>query len=66
MVEIRDHTGKVRVTVEARISRSQTVPENTSLIERETVWFEMTEAMMKDLNSTLEEQIRLHMKNWLR
>ena len=66
LAEIRDENGDVRVKVESRVSRSQTVPENTSLIKRETVWFEMTEAMMKDLNKTLEKQIRIHMKSWVR
>ena len=66
MAEIRDETGKVRVTVESRVSRSRTVPENMSLIKRETVWFEMAEAMMADLNTTLENQIRIHMKSWIR
>jgi hypothetical protein len=66
MAEIRDETGKVRVRVESRVSRSRTVPENMSLIKRETVWFEMAEAMMADLNTTLENQIRIHMKSWIR
>ncbi|MEE2995843.1 MAG: hypothetical protein VX700_01740 [Pseudomonadota bacterium] len=66
VAEIRDETGNVRVTVESRASRSRTVPENLSLMQRETVWFEMAEAMMSDLNIALESQIRIHMKNWIR
>ena len=66
MAEIRDETGRVRVTVESTAKRTRSVSENISLIEREKVWFEMTEAMMADLNTALENQIRIHMKDWIR
>jgi hypothetical protein len=66
MAEIRDEAGNVRVTVESTAKRSRTVSENISLIEREKVWFEMTEAMMSDLNMALENQMRIHMKAWIR
>jgi hypothetical protein len=66
MAEIRDEAGNVRVTVESKAKRSRTVSENISLIEREKVWFEMTEAMMSDLNMALENQMRIHMKAWIR
>jgi len=36
------------------------------LIEREKIWFEMTETMMSDLNTALEKQVRIHMKEWIR
>ena len=66
MAEIRDEAGNVRVTVESTATRSRSVSENISLIEREKVWFEMTESMMTDLNKALENQIRIHMKDWIR
>ncbi|MGB0631832.1 MAG: hypothetical protein ACPGRZ_14170 [Alphaproteobacteria bacterium] len=66
MAEIRDEASNVRVTVESTAKRSRSVSENISLIEREKVWFEMTEAMMSDLNTALENQIRIHMKDWIR
>ena len=66
MAEIRDEAGNVRVTVESTATRSRSVSENISLIEREKVWFEMTESMMTDLNTALENQIRIHMKDWIR
>ena len=65
-VEIRDEVGNSRATVETIVSRSQTVPENIPLNQREKVWFRMTEAMMSDLNAALEKQIRIHMKEWIR
>lgn len=66
MVELRDAAGNVRVTVESTAKRSRSVSENVSLIEREKIWFEMTETMMSDLNTALENQVRIHMKEWIR
>ena len=66
MVEVRDARGNVRVSAESTAKRSRSVSENISLNEREKVWFSMTEAMMADLNTALENQIRIHMKEWLR
>jgi hypothetical protein len=65
-VEIRDANGDLRVTAESTAKRSRSVSENISLNGREKVWFEMTEAMMGDLNTSLEAQIRKHMNRWLR
>ena len=66
MVELRDATGNVRVTVESTAKRSRSVSENISLNDREKIWFEMTESMMADLNTALENQVRIHMKEWIR
>jgi len=66
MVEVRDQVGKVRVTAESIAKRSESVSENISLSERQKVWFRMTEAMMVDLNASLEKQVRIHMKDWIR
>lgn len=66
VVEVRDAQGNVRVTAESTAKRSRSVSENISLNEREKVWFSMTESMMADLNTALENQIRIHMKDWLR
>ena len=66
MVELRDAAGNVRVTAESTAKRSRSVSENVSLIEREKIWFEMTETMMSDLNTALENQVRMHMKEWIR
>lgn len=65
-VEVRDGQGNVRVSAESTAKRSRSVSENISLNEREKVWFAMTETMMSDLNTALENQIRIHMKEWLR
>ena len=65
-VEIRDANGDLRVTAESTAKRSRSVSENISLNGREKVWFEMTEAMMGDLNTSLAAQIHNHMNRWLR
>ncbi len=66
MVELRDANGNVRVTAESTAKRSRSVSENLSLNDREKIWFEITEKMMADLNTALERQIRIHMKEWIR
>ena len=43
--------------VSSRAQRSRTVAEDVTLNDREKLWFEMTEAMMNDLNASLERQI---------
>lgn len=53
-------------SVSSRAERRRTVPENISLADREKVWFEMTEAMMNDINASLERQIRDNFGPWLR
>jgi hypothetical protein len=38
--------------------RSITVPEDASLNERERTWYELTEKLMNDMNTQLEETLR--------
>ena len=66
MVELRDPNGNVRVRAESTAKHSRSVSEHISLNDREKIWFELTETMMADLNTTLENQIRIHMKEWIR
>jgi hypothetical protein len=47
-----------RAMVSSRATRSRTVPEDITLNDREKVWFELTEAVMNDLNASLEKQIQ--------
>ncbi len=49
---------QVQGTARAEARRSVTVPEDISLREREAVWYKLTEDVMKDLDSQLEETIR--------
>jgi hypothetical protein len=51
--------------VSSRAQRSRTVPEDVTLNDREKVWFEMTEALMNDLNASLERQIYYNMGDFV-
>lgn len=56
-VEAASRTTGQRVMVSARVQRSRSVAEDITLNDREKTWFEMTEALMNDLNAALERQI---------
>lgn len=57
--------GAVEGTVTAQVDRVETIGENASIAERETLWFTMTEAMGRDLNAQMERQIRTHLLRYL-
>lgn len=52
-------------TAVARAERSQTIAEDATLTQRETLWFEMTEKLMRDFDRTFETQIRKHLAAFL-
>ena len=58
--------GRNLATVTSRATRSTTTAEDLTLLEREKVWFRLTEAMMNDINASLERQIKDHFANWIR
>jgi len=64
-IDILAGDGREAASVAARAERRRTVPENITLLGREKVWFEMTEAMMNDLNASLERQIQENFGRWL-
>jgi hypothetical protein len=64
-IEIVHNDGR-RGVVSARTNRSRTVPESVSLQERDTVWYQMTETMIRDLDATLESQIRENLRSLVR
>lgn len=65
-IEIIGPHGRQLASVQSKANRSRTIPENITVTDREEVWFRMAEAMMNDLNLSLERQIRNHFKRWLR
>lgn len=65
-MEIVGADGQVRATVESVAKRSRTVSESISAHGREEAWFAMTEALMADMDRSLEAQVREHFKAWLR
>ena len=52
--------------VTASVNRSQTVAEDMSLNERETVWFQMTESAMRELDEKLEAAIKDKLQPFVR
>ncbi len=60
MLEIFDDRGFRRTFASARVSRSRTAPEDASINERERVWFELIEALMRDFDAEMEKNIRAH------
>ncbi len=64
-LEIIDAMGVVRGRARARATRTQTVREDASINARETVWFEMTEALMGDFNAEMEKNIRAYLSDWM-
>ena len=46
--------------------RVRTVAEDTTLADREKVWFEMTEALMRRVDKELDSQVRRHMSEFIR
>jgi hypothetical protein len=65
-IAILDEAGRQSGAVVSRAQRSKSVPENISLYDREKTWFDMVEAMMNDINASLETQIKKHLGASLR
>jgi hypothetical protein len=64
-IQILAPCGRELAAVSSRATRSRTVPENVTLAEREKIWFAITEALMNDLNGSLEQQVRQHFSRWI-
>ncbi|MBI4184650.1 MAG: hypothetical protein HY521_11715 [Proteobacteria bacterium] len=65
MLEILSERGTRLGFINAHASRSRTVEEGISLAERERVWFEMTAALVQDLDGELGRQIRTHLGDFV-
>jgi hypothetical protein len=57
-VDLMGERGFAERSVAAKASRSRSVPEGITPNDREKVWYELTEALMADLDAELERQIR--------
>lgn len=66
VVEVRGAAGNRSGFASATAQRSRTVAENLTVNEREQLQFDLVEALMKDLDSELERNIRQHMSLLLR
>jgi hypothetical protein len=65
VIEIYNDRGFKVAFTSARAERSQTVPEDITLNGRERVWYDTTEALMKDFNAVMEKNIPLYLKSEL-
>jgi len=61
-VEVRSERGYRDSFATARVVRSRTVPGEMTLAEKGRVFFDLTEELIKELNSVLEINIRKHMQ----
>ena len=65
-VEIINSLGETVGTAIAVATRSQTVPEGITLIERDQIWFELTEQVMRELDVELTATIKQYLARWVR
>lgn len=64
-ITVLDAQGTQRGFVRANAERSRTIAEGTPPAERDKVLFELTESVMNDMNSNLEQSIRLHLSRFI-
>jgi len=64
-LEILNADGRLIQLASARATRSRSVMEDAKPEERERMWFELLEALMKDFDKEMERAIRLYMDPWL-
>jgi hypothetical protein len=50
----------------AEATRSTTVPEDATLAEREQIWFQLTEQLMRDFDDEMERQVRGNLSGYIR
>ncbi len=60
-VEVRSARGFVESKAEARVARTRTVPEEVPPNELDQIFFDLTSALMTDLDRTLEANVRKFM-----
>lgn len=65
LLEIIDNGGNVTSSVTAKAQRTRTIPEGLTLNERDQIYQEITEALINDLNATLEQNIRQYMARYM-
>jgi hypothetical protein len=64
-ITVLDAQGVQRGFVRANAERSRTISEGTPPAERDKVLFELTEAVMNDMDANLEQSIRLHLSRFI-
>lgn len=66
LIEIVNSQGMVEGQAKAVARRSRTAPENITLKDRDQLWFELTEAVMGDIDRELEATIRKYLAKYVR
>lgn len=64
-VEIFDAQGRSVAYARANAERRRSLPEGATLNQRERLWFEMSEGMLRDINGSLETSITRHLNEYL-
>lgn len=64
--EVVGEGGAVLAYTTADVDRSRTLPEDLTLNERDQLYFELTEAMMNDLDAVFERNIRTYLADYVR
>ena len=65
-IEIVNSLGNVEGQAKAVAHRARTVPEDITLNERDQVWFELTEAVMRELDTEITATITRYLAKYLR
>ena len=63
-LEIFDDSGNSKGFAKARATRSVTVPEDSSINQREQAWFILTEKLIMDINAELEKNFLKYLSEW--
>ena len=66
LIEIVNSQGVVEGQANAVAQRSQTAPENITLNDLDQLWFDLTEAVMNDLDREMEATIRKYLAKYVR
>ncbi|HYM30451.1 MAG TPA: hypothetical protein VEU47_04080 [Candidatus Cybelea sp.] len=66
LVEILDQRGGQLAAATASAARTRSVPEDITLNQRDKVWFEMTEQLMRDEDAALTKNVLTYMRSYIR
>ena len=64
--DVRADGSRRNATAIAQASRTQTAPEDVTINQREKIWFEMTEAMMREFDAAMAAEVQKNLSAFLR
>ncbi len=64
-IEIIDETNSVAAYTWVRVTRSRTIPESSSIEERDKIYSDLTMVLMNDFNTTQEQKFRRFFSNFM-